>query len=71
MQTINQHQFLTVQQGAERLNVSVWTLRSWAYAGRIASHKFGSRLMISRQELDRIIRESERPRLSNRPKESA
>jgi Helix-turn-helix domain len=43
--------------------LSPWTLRSWAYSGRISSHKISTRLMFDRAELDRIIPESERPRL--------
>lgn len=44
-------------------NLSPWTLRGWAYKGKIASHKVGSRLMFDRAELDRFIKETERPRL--------
>jgi hypothetical protein len=43
--------------------VSIWTLRSWAYKGKVASHKLSTRLMFDRAELDRVISESERPRL--------
>lgn len=43
--------------------LSPWTLRAWAYKGKVASHKMGTRLMFDRAELDRVISESERPRL--------
>jgi hypothetical protein len=43
--------------------VSIWTLRQWAYKGKISSHKLSTRLMFDRAELDRVITESERPRL--------
>jgi len=59
------HKLVTIQEAAETLGLSVWTLRSWAYAGRICSHKLGKRLMISRLELDRIMSEAERPRLKD------
>jgi excisionase family DNA binding protein len=54
---------LTVQACADQLGLSVWTVRLWAYQGKIASHKLGSRLMVSQSEIDRIISESERPRV--------
>ena len=44
--------------------LSPWTVRGMAYRGRIASHKIGTRLMFDRAELDRVISESERPRLA-------
>jgi excisionase family DNA binding protein len=58
---------MSVRTAAEELGVSVWTLRAWAYSGRIGSHKVGNRLMIAPSEIDRIIGESERPRLEPRP----
>ncbi len=56
-------ELLTVQQAADRLALSVWTLRSWAYSGRIATVKIGGRgrLLVPRTELDRLIRENLRP----------
>jgi excisionase family DNA binding protein len=66
MRTQTQHKLLTIQEAAQTLNLSVWTLRSWAYAGRISSHKLGKRLMVSQEELDRILAETERPRLKVR-----
>jgi len=62
METTN-HQLLTVKEAAGVLGLSVWTLRGWAYAGKISSHKLGKRLMVSREELNRILAETERPRL--------
>jgi excisionase family DNA binding protein len=53
-----------IKRVAEDLGVSIWTLRQWAYTGKISSHKLGNRLMISPEEIDRIVRESERPRLA-------
>ena len=55
---------LTVQKAAARLGISVWTLRQMAYSGRVSSHKIGTRLLIAEDEVERIIRESERPRLT-------
>ncbi len=52
-----------VASAADRLGLSVHTLRNWCYQGRCASHKLGDKLMISSDEVERIIAESERPRL--------
>lgn len=46
---------------ARRLGMTVWGLRAWVYAGKIASHKIGSKVCISEDEIERIIAESERP----------
>ena len=59
----NRRQLLGVVEAADELGLSHWTLRAWAYSGRIASNKLGTRLMIPRTEIDRIVAESERPRL--------
>ena len=53
-----------VQQAADQLGLSVWTIRFWAYNGKISSHKLGSKLMVSTAEIDRIVAESERPRVA-------
>jgi excisionase family DNA binding protein len=54
---------LPVKVAAERLGVSIWHVRVLAYRGRISSHKIGVRLMISEDEVNRIIVETERPRV--------
>ena len=51
---------LTIKEASERLGHSVWTVRDWAYKGKIASHKFPNRLMVSDEEVDRIIAETYR-----------
>jgi excisionase family DNA binding protein len=66
MKTQTAQKLLTIQEAADTLSLSVWTLRSWAYAGRISSHKLGKRLMVSQEELNRILAETERPRLKDR-----
>lgn len=48
---------------SDQTGLSPWTIRRWAYTGKIASHKLGTRLMIPQSEIDRLITESERPRL--------
>ncbi len=64
MQVAKQNRRLVnVNVAAETLGLSHWTIREWAYQGKIASHKISNRLMFDPAELDRIINESERPRL--------
>jgi excisionase family DNA binding protein len=55
-------ELLPIKNAAQVLGVSVWCLRSWAYSGRVAHHKVGKLVMIHRDEIDRLIQESERPR---------
>jgi predicted site-specific integrase-resolvase len=54
---------IPVGTAAKQLGLSIWTLRGWCYRGRCASHKLGNRLMLDESEVERIISESERPRL--------
>lgn len=56
-------QLLGVEDAASFLGLSVWTLRSWAYSGRIASHKISTRLMFHVDDLEKIIAASRRPAL--------
>jgi len=53
-----------VKSAAQRLGISVWTLRKKAYDGDVASVKIGVKLLIPESEIERIIREGLRPRLS-------
>jgi excisionase family DNA binding protein len=60
-------QLIGVDEAAHNLGLSPWTLRAWAYKGKIASHKVSTRLMFDRAEVERVISDSERPRVI-RPK---
>ena len=51
-----------VKEAAQRLGISVWTLRKKAYEGNVASVKIGAKLLIPESEIDRIILEGMRPR---------
>ena len=55
---------IRVQEFAERLRISVWTARQWAYRGKIASCKAGKRLLIPASEVTRLIDENTRPRIA-------
>jgi excisionase family DNA binding protein len=56
---------LGVKQAGEMLGLSPWTIRQWCYTGKIASHKIGSRLMVSQEAIDQLLAESLRPRLQD------
>jgi excisionase family DNA binding protein len=51
-----------VKDAARQLGISVWTLRAKAYSGQIASVKIGTKLLVPRSEIERLIREGMRPR---------
>ena len=55
---------LPMAEFARRMSISVWTARTWAYQGRIASVKlFGGRLQVPAGEIARLIADGMRPRL--------
>lgn len=54
-----------VKEWARIMGISVWTARQWAYSGKIASHKLGTKLSIPVAEIDRILEETERPALQH------
>jgi excisionase family DNA binding protein len=54
---------ISVKDFGALLGVSLWTVRGWAYKGRVASVKLGARMMIPTTELDRLIEENLRPRI--------
>jgi excisionase family DNA binding protein len=51
-----------VKKAAERLGMSVWTIRKKAYSGDVASVKIGVKLLIPESEIERLIQEGYRPR---------
>jgi excisionase family DNA binding protein len=55
---------LSVKDWARIMGISVWTARQWAYSGKIASHKLGTKLSIPVTEVDRICAATARPALS-------
>jgi predicted site-specific integrase-resolvase len=70
-QTQTQSRLLTVKRFAALLGLSPWTIRHYAYSGRVASVKLGTRLMIPTSEADRLIEENMRPRSVLAPEHSA
>lgn len=59
----HRQQLLSVYDAGAVLGLSPWTIRQWCYTGKIASHKIGSRLMVSYEAIDQLLRESLRPRV--------
>lgn len=56
-----EQKLLPVKDFAQSLGVSIWTVRSWCYSGRISSVKLGAKLLVPIEERERIIRENTRP----------
>lgn len=54
-------ELITVKEFARLLSISIWAARKWAYQGKIASVKLGSRLQIPTAEVSRVIRDNWRP----------
>ncbi len=50
-----------VDVAGEQTGLSPWTWRRWAYEGKVASIKVGSRLLIPRSEIERVLSEGLRP----------
>jgi predicted site-specific integrase-resolvase len=54
-----------LKEAAGILGVSAATLRTWTRMRRLSSYQICKKVMFSTEELERVIRESERPRLQN------
>ncbi len=57
-------ELLPISEFAKRLGISVWTARSWAYRGLVASVKLGKLLQIPASEASRLVSENFRPALN-------
>jgi hypothetical protein len=53
-----------VKAAAQRLGISIWTLRKRAYEGDVTSVKIGAKLLIPASEIERLIRDGTRLRHS-------
>lgn len=51
-----------VKRAAAMSDLSTWTWRRWAYTGKVASIKAGTRLLIPLSEVHRVLKEGLRPR---------
>lgn len=52
---------LSLDQTAERLGLSIWTVRKWIQDGKIASNKLGGRRLVPLSEIQRLIEETRVP----------
>jgi len=55
---------LTVREAAIRVGRAPETIRRWIWSGRLAAHRRGNRLMVARQELERIATDARLPDLT-------
>jgi excisionase family DNA binding protein len=55
---------LTVREAAVQVGRAPETIRRWIWSGRLAAHKRGNRLMVARQELERIAAAAQLPDLT-------
>ncbi|MGH9652467.1 MAG: helix-turn-helix domain-containing protein [Bryobacteraceae bacterium] len=55
------NRYVTVYTAAAETDLSPWTWRRWAYEGKISSVKVGTRLLIPREEVERLMAEGLRP----------
>jgi predicted site-specific integrase-resolvase len=56
-------ELVSIKEFARVLSISVWAARKWAYAGKIASVKLGSRLQVPVSEITRMVEENLRPHI--------
>ena len=54
-------QRMCVKDASHYTGLSEWTLRKWAYSGKVASIKLSTRLLFDKAELDRVLTENNRP----------
>ena len=52
------HQLLSVKEAAERLRVSIFTLRGWISQGRVQVVRLGRRVFIKEDYIDNLIEDS-------------
>lgn len=54
-------EFFSVVDAGKYTGSSPWTWRQMAYRGKVASVKLGTRLLIPRAEVERVMRQGTRP----------
>jgi excisionase family DNA binding protein len=57
MSSVGQDRLAGLQSVADRLSVSVWTVRKWVQLGKLSSVKLGKRRLIAESEVQRIMME--------------
>jgi len=56
--------YLSVAEAEAYSGISRWTWRRWCYDGRVSSVKLGKRLVVPVAEIQRLVTQGTRPRLS-------
>jgi hypothetical protein len=56
--------FMGVEQAEAYSGISKWSWRRKAYSGEISSYKIGKRLILSKDEIDRVLAAGYRPALA-------
>ena len=52
-----ENKLLNLNEAAQALRVSPWSLRAWAKRGEVKVVRLGRRVLIPREEIERIVRE--------------
>jgi len=55
-------EFYTVEELADRLKLSAQTIRMWIREGKVEAYQFGRAHRIRREEVERLITASKRPK---------
>ena len=48
-------QLISIERTAELLSISPWTVRAWITQGKLGSAKLGSRRLVPKSEIERLI----------------
>lgn len=48
----------SIERTADRLDISVWTVRAWITQGKLDSIKLGSRRMIPEEAIEKLLKEA-------------
>lgn len=48
-------EYLSTAEAAARARVSVYTIRRWVKSGELTRHMAGTRVLVAREELDRLL----------------
>lgn len=48
----------SIERTADRLDISVWTIRAWIAQGKIESIKLGSRRLIPEEAIQKLLKEA-------------
>ena len=60
---LEREKYLSPQQMADELSVSKWTIYGWISAGKIHHKKLGRLVRIPRSEIDRLLKDADKPTL--------